>query len=60
MSQKAEVYLTETGTTDHVTNDLNKTATWKAKKLKLKYNNSYNKLAKVRWKRKVYWIQRRD
>ena len=35
--KEAEDYLTEAGTKDLITNDLPKSATWKAKKLKLKY-----------------------
>ena len=35
--KEAEKYLTEAGTTDDMTNDHGKTATWKAKQLKLKY-----------------------
>ena len=33
--KEAEKYLTEAGTTDDMTNDHGKTATWKAKQLKL-------------------------
>ena len=35
--KEAEAYLTEAGTKDLITNDLPKSVTWKAKKLKLKY-----------------------
>ena len=35
--KEADKYLTEAGTTDDMTNDHGKTATWKAKQLKLKY-----------------------
>ena len=35
--KEAEKYLTGAGTTDDMTNDHGKTATWKAKQLKLKY-----------------------
>ena len=35
--KEAEAYLTEAGTKDLITNDLPRSATWKAKKLKLKY-----------------------
>ena len=36
-----EKYLTEAGTTDDMTNDHDKTATWKAKQLKLKYKEDF-------------------
>ena len=51
--KEAEAYLTETGTKDLITNDLPKSATWKAKKLKLKYKEDVNKLVKDRWKEKA-------
>ena len=51
--KEAEAYLTEAGTKDLVTNDLPKSATWKAKKLKLKYKEDVNKLVKDRWKEKA-------
>ena len=50
--KEAETYLTEAGTKDLITNDLPKSATWKAKKLKLKYKEDVNKLVKDRWKEK--------
>ena len=34
--KEAEKYMTEAGTTEDMTNDHGKTATWKAKQLKLK------------------------
>ena len=36
-----------------ITNDLPKSTTWKAKKLKLKYKKDVNKLVKDRWKEKA-------
>ena len=51
--KKAEAYLTEAGTKDLITNDLPKSATWKAKKLKLKYKEDINKLVRDRWKEKA-------
>ena len=51
--KEAEAYLTEAGTKDLITNDLPKSATWKAKKLKLKYKEDVNKLVKDRWKEKA-------
>ena len=48
--KKAEAYLTEAGTKDLITNDLPKSATWKAKKLKLKYKEGINKLVRDMWK----------
>ena len=50
---EAEAYLTEAGTKDVITNDLPKSTTWKAKKLKLKYKENVDKLVKDRWKEKV-------
>ena len=38
--KEAEKYLTEAGTTDDMTNDHGKTATWKGKQLKLKYKKT--------------------
>ena len=43
----------EAGTKDLITNDLPKSATWKAKRLKLKYKEDVNKLVKDRWKEKA-------
>ena len=51
--KEAEAYLTEAGTKDVITNDLPKSATRKAKKLKHKYKENVNKLVKDRWKEKV-------
>ena len=51
--KEAEAYLTEAGTKDLITNDLPKSATWKAKKLKLKYKEDVNKQVKDRWKEKA-------
>ena len=51
--KEAEAYLTEAGTKDLITNDLPKPATWKAKKLKLKYKEDVNKLVRDRWKEKA-------
>ena len=51
--KEAEAYLTEAGTKDLITNDLPKSATWKAKKLKLKHKEDVNKLVKDRWKEKA-------
>ena len=46
--REAEAYLTVAGTIDLIISDLPKTATWKAKKLKLKYKEDYKKLVKNR------------
>ena len=54
--KEAEAYLTEAGTKDLITNDLPKSATWKAKKLKLKYKEDINKLVRDRWKEKAYMV----
>ena len=51
--KEAEAFLTEAGTKDLITNDLSKSATWKAKKLKLNYKEDVNKLMKDRWKEKA-------
>ena len=51
--KEAETYLTEAGTKDLITNDLPKSATWKAKKLKLKYKEDVNKLVRDRWNEKA-------
>ena len=51
--KEAEAYLIEAGTRDLITNDPPKSATWKAKKLKLKYKEDVNKLVKDRWKEKA-------
>ena len=44
--KEAEKYLTEARTTDDMTNDNGKTATWKAKQLKLKYKEDFNKMVR--------------
>ena len=46
--KKAEKYLAEAGTTDDMTNDHGKTATWKAKQLKLKYKEDFKKMVRDR------------
>ena len=51
--KEAEAYLAEAGTKDLITNDLPKSATWKAKKLKLNYKEDVNKWVKDRWKEKA-------
>ena len=48
--KEAEKYLTEAGTTDDMTNDHGKTATWKAKQLKLKYKENFKKMVRNKWK----------
>ena len=54
--KEAEAYLTEAGTKDLITNDLTKSATWKAKKPKLKYKEDVNKLVRNRWKEKAMHV----
>ena len=51
--KEAEANLTGAETKDLITNDLPKSATWKAKKLKCKYKEDVNKLVKDRWKEKA-------
>ena len=51
--KEAEKYLTEAGTTDDITNDHGKTATWKAKQLKLKYKEDLKKMVRGEWKEKA-------
>ena len=51
--KEAEKYLTEAGTTDDMTNDHGKTATWKAKQLKLKYKEDFKKMVRDKWKEKA-------
>ena len=51
----AEKYLHEAGTTDDMTNDHGKTATWKAKQLKLKYKEDFKKMARDKWKEKAMY-----
>ena len=55
--KEAEKYLTEAGTTDDMTNDYAKTATWKAKQLKLKYKEDVRKMVGVKWKEKAMYGQ---
>ena len=45
--------LLEVGTTDDKTNDHGKTATWKAKQLKLKYKEDFKKMVRDKWKEKA-------
>ena len=51
--KEAEKYLAEVGTTDDMTNDHGKTATWKAKQLKLKYKEDLKKMVRDKWKKKA-------
>ena len=51
--KEAEKYLTEAGTTDNITNDNGKTATWKAKQMKLKYKEDFKKMVRDKWKEKA-------
>ena len=51
--KEAEKYLAEAGTTDDMTNDHGKTATWKAKQLKLNYKEAFKKMVRDRWKEKA-------
>ena len=51
--KEAEKYLTEAGTTDDMTNDYGKTATWKAKQLKHKYKEDFKKMVRGKWKEKA-------
>ena len=51
--KKAEKYLTEAGTTDDMTNDQDKIATWKTKQLKLKYKEDFKKMVRDKWKEKA-------
>ena len=50
LPKEAEKYLTEAGTTDHMTNVHGKTATWKAKQLKLKDKEDFKKIVRDQWK----------
>ena len=50
--KEAEKYLTEAGTTDDMTNVHGKTATLKAKQLKLKYKEDFKKMVRDKWKEK--------
>ena len=51
--KEAEKYLTEAGTTDDMTNDHGKTATWRAKQLKLKYKEDFKKMVRDKWREKA-------
>ena len=51
--KEAEKYLKEAGTTGDMTNDHGKTATWKAKQLKLKYKEDFKKIVRDEWKEKA-------
>ena len=51
--KEAEKYLAEAGTTDDMTNDHGRTATWKAKQLKLKYKEDFKKMVRDEWKEKA-------
>ena len=52
--KEAEKYLTEAGTTHDMVNDHGKTATWKAKQLKLKYKEDFKKMVRDKWKEKSH------
>ena len=51
--KEAEKYLHKAATTDDMTNDHSKTATWKAKQLKLKYKEDFKKMMRDKWKEKT-------
>ena len=51
--KEAEKYLHEAGTTDDMTNDHGKTATWKAKQLKLNYKEDFKKMVRDKWRVKA-------
>ena len=51
--KEAEKYLTEAATTNDMTNDHGKTATWEAKQLKLKYKEDFKKMVRDKWKEKA-------
>ena len=51
--KEAEKYLTKAGTTDDMTNVHGKTATWKAKQLKLKYKEDFKKTVRDKWREKA-------
>ena len=51
--KEAEKYLTEAGTTDDMTNDHGKTATWRAKQLELKCKEDFKKMVRDKWKEKA-------
>ena len=48
--KEAEKYLTKAGTTHDITNGHGKTATWKAKQLKLKYKEDFKNTVRDKWK----------
>ena len=50
--KEAEKYLHKAGTTVDMNNDHGKTATWKAKQLKLKYKEDFKKMVRIKWKEK--------
>ena len=51
--KEAEKHLTKAGTTDDMTNDHGKTATWKAKQWKLNYKEDFKKMVRDKWKEKA-------
>ena len=51
--KEAEKYLTEAGTTHDMTNEHGKTATLKAKQLKLKHKEDFKKMVRNMWKEKA-------
>ena len=51
--KETEKYLTEAGTTHDITNGHGKTATWKAKQLKLKHKEDFKKMVRDKWKEKA-------
>ena len=51
--KEAEKYPTGGGTTDKMANDHEKTATWKAKQLKLKYKDDFRKMVRDKCKEKA-------
>ena len=51
--KEVEKYLTEAEITDEMTNHHGKTATWKAKQLKLKYKEDFKKMVRDKWKEKA-------
>ena len=52
---EAKKYLTEAGTIDDMTNDHGKTATWKAKQLKLKYKEDFKRMVRDKWMEKAMY-----
>ena len=51
--KEAAKYLNEAGTIQDLTIDINRTVTWKAKQLKLKYKKDAKKMIKDKWKDKA-------